>query len=92
MAIEKSLSQAPDGFRPDAFVDEPMIEIEIEDPESVTIGMGGLEIEISPDEENDKFNENLAEKIDEDELVGLATDLIGDYDDVRIHGLGRMKR
>ena len=81
MAIEKSLSQAPDGFRPDAFVDEPMIEIEIEDPESVTIGMGGLEIEISPDEENDKFNENLAEKIDEDELVGLATDLIGDYDD-----------
>ena len=40
MAIEKSLSQAPDGFRPDAFVDEPAIEIEIEDPELVTIGMG----------------------------------------------------
>jgi hypothetical protein len=82
MAIEKSLSQAPDGFKPDAFVDEPAIEIEIEDPESVTIGMGGLEIVIDPDAESDEeFNENLAEKIDEDELVGLATDLIGDYDD-----------
>jgi len=79
MAIEKALYQAPEGITEDMM--EPMIEIEIEDPESVTIGMGGLEIEISPDEENDKFNENLAEKIDEDELVGLATDLIGDYDD-----------
>ena len=82
MAIEKSLSQAPDGFRPDAFVDEPAIEIEIEDPELVTIGMGGLEIVIDPDaKEDDEFNENLAEKMEEDEMVGLATDLIGDYDD-----------
>ena len=79
MAIEKALYQAPEGITEDMM--EPAIEIEIEDPESVTIGMGGLEIEISPDEENDKFNENLAEKMEEDEMVGLATDLIGDYDD-----------
>ena len=79
MAIEKALYQAPEGITEDMM--EPMIEIEIEDPESVTIGMGGLEIEISHDEENDKFNENLAEKMEEDEMVGLATDLIGDYDD-----------
>ena len=57
MAIEKALYQAPEGITEDMM--EPAIEIEIEDPESVTIGMGGLEIEISHDEENDKFNENL---------------------------------
>jgi len=79
MAIVKALYQAPEGITEDMM--EPAIEIEIEDPESVTIGMGGLEIEISHDEENDKFNENLAEKMEEDEMVGLATDLIGDYDD-----------
>lgn len=78
MAIEKALYQAPEGITEEMM--EPAIEIEIEDPESVTIGMGGMEIVIDPDAEDD-FSENLAEKIDEDELVGLATDLIGDYDD-----------
>lgn len=78
MAIEKALYQAPEGITEEMM--EPAIEIEIEDPESVTIGMGGMEIVIDPDAEDD-FGENLAEKIDEDELVGLATDLIGDYDD-----------
>ena len=80
MAIEKALYQAPEGITEDMM--EPAIEIEIEDPESVTIGIGGMEIVIDPDAQSDEeFNENLAEKIDEDELVGLATDLIGDYDD-----------
>ena len=80
MAIEKALYQAPEGITEEMMT--PEIEIEIEDPESVTIGMGGMEIVIDPDAESDEeFNENLAEKIDEDELVGLATDLIGDYDD-----------
>ena len=78
MAIEKALYQAPEGITEEMM--EPAIEIEIEDPESVTIGMGGMEIVIDPDAEDD-FGENLADKIDEDELVGLATDLIGDYDD-----------
>jgi hypothetical protein len=80
MAIEKALYQAPEGITEDMM--EPAIEIEIEDPESVTIGIGGMEIVIDPDAQSDEeFNENLAEKIDEDELVSLATDLIGDYDD-----------
>ena len=80
MAIEKALYQAPEGITEDMM--EPAIEIEIEDPESVTLGIGGMEIVIDPDAQSDEeFNENLAEKIDEDELVGLATDLIGDYDD-----------
>jgi hypothetical protein len=84
MAIDKALNRAPLGL--DAMgmggMDEPMLEIEIEDPESVTIGMGGLEIELEPGkEEDDDFNANLAEYIDEDELESLAGELISDFDD-----------
>jgi len=84
MAIEKSLSQAPLGLTQEMMeaAAEPDIEIEIEDPEKVSIEMGGLEIEIEPGkEDNDDFNANLAEEMDEDELVGLATDLLGDFDE-----------
>ena len=84
MAIDKALNRAPLGLGDmDAGVmDEPLIEIEIEDPESVTIGMGGLEIEIEPGKkENDDFNANLAEELSEDVLETLAGDLIGDFED-----------
>jgi len=84
MAIDKALNRAPLGLGDmDAGVmDEPLIEIEIEDPESVTIGMGGLEIEIEPGKkENDDFNANLAEELSEDVLETLAGDLLGDFDD-----------
>jgi hypothetical protein len=58
--------------------DEPMVEIEIEDPESVKIGMGGLEIELEPEAETaEDFDANLAEYMDEGDLQGLASDLIG---------------
>ena len=84
MAIEKSLYAAPQGLEELAAMDEanPAIEIEIEDPESVTIGMDGLEIEIEPDAESeDDFNANLAEYIGEEALQSLASDLISDYDE-----------
>jgi hypothetical protein len=85
MAIDKALNQAPIGLGAMGMQPEPMepdLEIEIEDPESVTIGMGDLEIEIEPGkEEDDEFNENLAEKISEDALESLASDLISDYED-----------
>jgi hypothetical protein len=84
MAIEKSLYAAPQGLEELAAMDEasPQIEIEIEDPESVTIGMDGMEIEITPDEESeDDFNANLAEFIGEDVLQSLAEELISDYDE-----------
>ena len=44
MAIEKSLSQAPLGLGdldPQEMGNEPALEIEIEDPESVTLGVDG---------------------------------------------------
>ena len=84
MAIEKSLYAAPQGLEELAALDAqtPPIEIEIEDPESVTIGMDGMEIEIKPEEESDEdFNANLAEYIDEEELESIASELIGEYDE-----------
>jgi hypothetical protein len=84
MAIEKSLYAAPMGLEQLAAMDEagPEIEIEIEDPESVSLNIDGLEIEIVPDEESeDDFNANLAEYISEEALQNLASELISDYDE-----------
>ena len=78
--IDKSLYQAPEGIEALAAA-EPEIEIEIEDPESVTIGIDGLEIVLEKEEEStDEFNANLAESMDEGELTELASDLVGDFD------------
>ena len=84
MAIEKSLYAAPQGLEELAAMNasSPQIEIEIEDPEAVRIGMGGMEIEIEPDAEGeDEFNDNLAEHIGENVLQSIAEDLISDYDE-----------
>jgi hypothetical protein len=85
MAIDKSLSQAPLGLTQEmmtAAAEEPMLEIEIEDPERVEIGIGGLEIVLEPGKDgDDDFNANIAEEMDEDELVSLAGDLLGDFDE-----------
>jgi hypothetical protein len=57
--------------------EEPALEIEIEDPESVKIGIDGVEIELMPEPETaDTFDANLAEYMDEGELQTLASDLI----------------
>ena len=78
--IDKSLYQAPIGL--DALENEPDIEIEIEDPESVKIGIDGLEIELEPGvEAAEEFDANLAEFISEKELVEIAGDLLGDFED-----------
>jgi len=81
MAIEKSLYAAPQGLE-ELLMDEtsPQIEIEIEDPESVTINTGDVIIEITPEADED-FNANLAEYIDDGVLQSIASDLIGDYDE-----------
>ena len=78
MAIDKALYQAPLGIAQEAENEMP---IEIEDPESVTIGVGGLEIEIIPDKEGDDFSANLAEDMSDADLSLLAGDLIADFED-----------
>ena len=84
MAIDKSLSQAPLGLAALPMMEEgPEIEIEIEDPESVEIGIDGMPIlRIEEEEPSDKdFDANLAEYMSEDDLQSLASDLVGDFDD-----------
>ena len=84
MAMEKSLYAAPMGLDELEAQDAagPEIEIEIEDPESVTVGVDGMPIlEISQEEDEDEFNANLAESMDAQELANLAGDLLGDFDD-----------
>jgi hypothetical protein len=78
MAIDKALYQAPQGIEEDAqaLMGEPDIEIEIEDPESVSIKAGGLEILIDADEEGPDFYANIAEEIDESELESLGSELL----------------
>lgn len=78
--FDKSLTQAPMGM-PGNFDAGPEIEIEIEDPESVKLGLGGLEIVIEKEKEEDEFNDNLAEKMDPKELATLAEDLCSDFED-----------
>ena len=43
--------------------------------------MGGLEIVIGKEDEDDGFNDNLAEKMDAKELATLAEDLCSDFED-----------
>ena len=82
MAIVKSLSQAPMGLDNEVMDIEPDIEIEIEDPERVEIGVGGLEIVIEPGKDgSEDFNANIAEEMDEDDLVSLAGDLLGEFEE-----------
>jgi hypothetical protein len=83
MSIEKSLNPAPQGI--ESMIEdlgEPDLEIEIEDPESVRIKMGDVEIELEPGQETDEdFNANLAELMGDEELALIATELIGDFDE-----------
>jgi len=78
--VDKGLYAAPQGMEELAEM-EPDLEIEIEDPEEVTIKAGGMEIEIDPDRmSDDEFNKNLAEEIDEGDLENLASELIEEYE------------
>ena len=64
-------------------VEEPPIEIEIENPDSVTLGLGDLEIVLEPGKEgegDDDFNANLAEELSDEVLAEIATDIVGDFE------------
>ena len=78
--IDKSLAQAPQGLE-ELAMGQPDLSIEIENPESVTLDDGSMEITIQPGKEiNDEFNDNLAEDMDEGQLTQLSGDLVGEYD------------
>jgi hypothetical protein len=77
--IDKSLSQAPQGLEAMA-MGQPDLSIEIENPESVTLDDGSMEITIEPGKEvgDEEFNANLAEELDEGTLTELSGDLLGE--------------
>jgi hypothetical protein len=78
--VDKSLSQAPQGIEAMA-MGQPDLSIEIENPESVTLDDGSMEITIVPGkEQDDEFNDNLAEEMDEGQLTELSGNLLGEYD------------
>jgi len=80
MAVDKSFMQAPLGLEALAAEEAP-IEIMIEDPESVSIGMDGVMLEIGKSEPRaEDFDANLAEFMSENELQLLASELIGNYE------------
>jgi hypothetical protein len=76
-----SLNPAPLGL--DALAPEmeegPGLEIQIENPDGVIVGMDGVEIdlmEIVAGDKSDDFDANLAEEMDEGELQKVASDLV----------------
>jgi len=75
MAVDKALNRAPLGLSSVMEEEDPLIEIEIE--------IEGEESDAEEAEEDaeDDFGKNLAEDIDEKDLVSLASDLLADYDD-----------
>jgi hypothetical protein len=77
--IDKALYQTPMGL--EEMAPEEAIEIEIVDPEEVTISTGGMELTISKDEfSGDDFDANLAEELDDSALEEMASQLSGDID------------
>jgi hypothetical protein len=80
MAIVKALNPAPVGIASGDELGAEPIEIEIEDPESVAIKAGGMEIVLEPEPETaEDFDANLAEYMSEEDLSELATDLLADF-------------
>jgi hypothetical protein len=86
MAIEKGLYAAPMGLEDlegdlegMEEMEIPEMEIEIVDPESVTLSDGSMEITIMPGMEGDftEFGGNLAESMSEDDLDELSGELVG---------------
>ena len=71
-SMEKGLYAAPAGL--DSLGEA--LEIEIENPDSVTLSDGSMEITIIPEVEDGGFDENLAEVLDDGVLETIASELV----------------
>jgi hypothetical protein len=75
MAVDKSLMEAPEGIAVIAAEMEPIeIDIEIPDEDSAVIEL------IKDEPRSEKFDDNLAEYMSENDLAGLSGELIGNYE------------
>ena len=81
MAIEKGLYAAPEGID-DAEGDISELEIEIVNPDMVTLDDGSVEITLVPGEDIGpvSFDANLAESLEDTVLARIANDLVGYVD------------
>jgi hypothetical protein len=73
-----SISPAPMGLSDLEMDDSPAIEIEIEDPQGLKVGIDGVEIDLMPDTGEageDEFDDNLAEYINEGELGKIGSEI-----------------
>ena len=79
-SMTPALAPAPMGLDPLAGIqpdNTPAIEIEIEDPEGLKIGIDGVTIDLMPDDVIEvPFDANLAEHMDDSELQTVANDLV----------------
>jgi hypothetical protein len=77
MAIEKALSPSPIGIDEEAAATEAL-EIEIVNPDMVTLDDGSVEVTIIPGGDTKKggFNANIAEEMEDEELSNLADDIV----------------
>lgn len=77
--MEKSLYAAPlglDSMMQDA-PDDGALEVSIENPDSVTLADGSMEITLMPEDDKDgAFDANLAEDMDDGELQSLASEIM----------------
>ena len=84
MAIEKGLYAAPEGMEGELMTGESSsLEIEIVDPEMVTLDDGSVEVTLIPDAKVTDimdFDANLAEFLEENTLNSLSQDLLGQVD------------
>ena len=78
--IEKSLYEAPEGLE-SLDTGEPDIEIEVVDPEELSITLGDMEITLGGSDEIEDFDENLAETLPDDVVSNIVQDLISDFED-----------
>jgi hypothetical protein len=77
MAIDKALYGMPEGIEALGMEEAP-IEIEIVNPEGVSIGIDGVEIDLMPEDETaeESFDSNLAEHMEESDLQKVAGDIM----------------
>jgi len=81
-SMVSSLAPAPSGldFLDVVENDAPAIEIMIDNPDDVQIGIDGMMIDLMPEEESIPFDANLAEYMDEGELEKMGSDLVGEVE------------
>jgi hypothetical protein len=81
-SMVSSLTPAPTGLDFSDIVqdDTPAVEIIIENPDDVMVGIDGFAIDLMPEDDGPAFDANLAEFMDEGELEKLGSDLVSEVE------------